>query len=402
MELLNIAATHAIPELMGIRVEFLLFAATLIGVAIFHNKTMQVALLGLAAVLVFKIVFDPAFSLAEHLLGGHEAEGEWRILLNLTGLLFGFAILAKHFEASGVPNAFHNFLPKGWQGGFVLLLLIGAISTFLDNIAAAIIGGKIAQVVYKGRVHTGYLAAIIAASNAGGAGSVVGDTTTTMMWIEGVSALEVSHAFVGSIAAILIFGMVAARQQAKVQQIEHEISMQEVKIGYRRIAIVALILAGAIIANWTIGFPAAGIWIAIIIGATFSNTHWDEIPKAIKGTIFLLSLVASASLMPVSDLPVPSWETTFGLGFVSAVFDNIPLTKLCLEQGGYDWGFLAFSVGFGGSMIWFGSSAGVALSNMFPQAKSTLSYLKNGWHIAVAYVIAFFVMLLVVGWNPGA
>jgi len=402
MELLNMATTQAIPELMGIRVEFLLFAATLIGVAIFHNKTMQVALLGLAAVLVFKIVFDPAFSLPEHFLGGHEAEGEWRILLNLTGLLFGFAILAKHFESSGVPNAFHNFLPKGWQGGFVLLLLIAAISTFLDNIAAAIIGGKIAQVVYKGRVHTGYLAAIIAASNAGGAGSVLGDTTTTMMWIEGVSALEVSNAFFGSIAAILIFGMIAAQQQAKVQQIELDESMQDIKIDFKKIAIVGLILAGAILANWTIGFPAIGIWVAIIIGASFSNTNWDEIPKAIKGTVFLLSLVASASLMPVGDLPVPSWETTFGLGFVSAVFDNIPLTKLCIEQGGYDWGFLAFAVGFGGSMIWFGSSAGVALSNMFPQAKSTLSYLKNGWHIAVAYIVAFFVMLLVVGWNPSA
>ncbi|HAJ99959.1 MAG TPA: citrate transporter, partial [Bacteroidales bacterium] len=332
----------------------------------------------------------------------HEAEGEWRILLNLTGLLFGFAILAKHFESSGVPNAFHNFLPKGWQGGFVLLLLIAAISTFLDNIAAAIIGGKIAQVVYKGRVHTGYLAAIIAASNAGGAGSVLGDTTTTMMWIEGVSALEVSNAFFGSIAAILIFGMIAAQQQAKVQQIELDESMQDIKIDFKKIAIVGLILAGAILANWTIGFPAIGIWVAIIIGASFSNTNWDEIPKAIKGTVFLLSLVASASLMPVGDLPVPSWETTFGLGFVSAVFDNIPLTKLCIEQGGYDWGFLAFAVGFGGSMIWFGSSAGVALSNMFPQAKSTLSYLKNGWHIAVAYIVAFFVMLLVVGWNPSA
>jgi hypothetical protein len=47
-----------------------------------------------------------------------------------------------------------------------------------------------------------------------------------------------------------------------------------------------------------------------------------------------------------------------GLGFLSAVFDNIPLTALALKQDGYDWGFLAFSVGFGGSMIWFGSSSG--------------------------------------------
>ena len=57
-----------------------------------------------------------------------------------------------------------------------------------------------------------------------------------------------------------------------------------------------------------------------------------------------------------------------GLGFLSSVFDNIPLTALALKQGGYDWGFLAYTVGFGGSMIWFGSSAGVAISNMYPQA----------------------------------
>jgi hypothetical protein len=63
---------------------------------------------------------------------------------------------------------------------------------------------------------------------------------------------------------------------------------------------------------------------------------------------------------------------------------------------------LAYSVGFGGSMIWFGSSAGVALSNMFPEAKSVGRWLANGWHVTVAYVIGFFVMLALLGWNPDA
>lgn len=40
--------------------------------------------------------------------------------------------------------------------------------------------------------------------------------------------------------------------------------------------------------------------------------------------------------MPVDELPPASWVTTFAMGFISAVFDNIPLTKLCLVQGGYD------------------------------------------------------------------
>ena len=61
---------------------------------------------------------------------------------------------------------------------------------------------------------------------------------------------------------------------------------------------------------------------------------------------------------------------------------------------------LAYAVGFGGSMIWFGSSAGVALSNLFPEAKSVGAWVKNGWHVALAYVIGFLIMLAVVGWQP--
>jgi Na+/H+ antiporter NhaD/arsenite permease-like protein len=104
--------------------------------------------------------------------------------------------------------------------------------------------------------------------------------------------------------------------------------------------------------------------------------------------------------MPVEQLPKASWQSSFTMGFVSAVFDNIPLTKLCLVQGGYDWGILAFAVGFGGSMIWFGSSAGVAITNMYPEAKSVLNYVKKGWHISLAYVVSFFIMLSIAGWQP--
>ena len=104
--------------------------------------------------------------------------------------------------------------------------------------------------------------------------------------------------------------------------------------------------------------------------------------------------------MPVKALPEPSWETTLGLGFFSAVFDNIPLTALALKQDGYDWGFLAYAVGFGGSMIWFGSSAGVAVAALMPEAKSTSRWLREGWPIALGYVVGFGVMLVLIGWNP--
>jgi Na+/H+ antiporter NhaD/arsenite permease-like protein len=105
-------------------------------------------------------------------------------------------------------------------------------------------------------------------------------------------------------------------------------------------------------------------------------------------------------MMPVEQLPAPSWVSALILGFVSAVFDNIPLTKLALDQGGYDWALLACCVGFGGSMIWFGSSSGVAISSLYPQARSVGGWLRHGWHVPVAYVVGFFVMLWLFGWSP--
>ena len=138
----------------------------------------------------------------------------------------------------------------------------------------------------------------------------------------------------------------------------------------------------------------------ILACAPWRRPQWSLVPEAFKGSVFLLALVTCASLMPVEKLPPASWQTSLALGFVSSVFDNIPLTALALKQGGYDWGMLAYAVGFGGSMIWFGSSAGVALSNMYPEAKSVGLWLSHGWHVAIAYVIGFLVMLALLGWHP--
>ena len=88
--------------------------------------------------------------------------------------------------------------------------MIFVLSSFLDNIAAALIGGTIAGAVFRRKLHIGYLAAIVAASNAGGSGSVVGDTTTTMMWIDGVHPLQVIEAYVAAGTAMLIFGIPAS------------------------------------------------------------------------------------------------------------------------------------------------------------------------------------------------
>jgi Na+/H+ antiporter NhaD/arsenite permease-like protein len=401
--------TNAIPLILGLRPEFVLFGLTLLGVALFHRYTLWVSLIGLASILIFKFIFIPEFNLPEHLFGHVPIwdqiidkkirVGEWSTLLNLLGLLIGFSLLAKHFEESKVPEILPDFLPNDWKGPLVLLIAVFVISSFLDNIAAALIGGTVALVVFNRKVHLGYIAAIVAASNAGGSGSVIGDTTTTLMWIEGVHPLNVLHGYIAAFTALAFFSVFAAIQQDKYQPIQKD-AKSDSQVDWMRLYIVILILLLTILTNIFFDFPALGVWIAIFIGAIFRKTDWVEARNSISGSIFLISLVTCASLMPVNELPVASWQTAFSLGFISSVFDNIPLTKLALEQNGYDWGMLAYAVGFGGSMIWFGSSAGVAITGKFPEARSVFAWLKSGWHITVAYVIGFFVLLFVMGWEP--
>ena len=397
---------------VGVPLDFVLFGLTLAGVALFHRHVLWVALIGAAVIALYKIGFT-GFKTGPGLPGfGRHLLHEWVILSNLLGLLLGFALLSNHFEESKVPAVLPRFLPEGWRGGFVLLLMIFVLSSFLDNIAAAIIGGTMAAAVFRRKVHIGYLAAIVAASNAGGAGSVVGDTTTTMMWIDGISPLAVLEAYVAAGLAVVIFGIPAAMQQQRHSPIIKDAKI-EGRVDWARVAIVAIILVAAIATNVIVNnyytaqadsfpFIGAAVWAALLACAPWRLPDWKLLPEAFKGSIFLLSLILCASMMPVEKLPAASWQSAFGLGFVSAVFDNIPLTALALKQGGYDWGYLAYAVGFGGSMIWFGSSAGVAISNLYPEAKSVGLWLRHGWHVALAYVIGFFFMFAILGWHPDA
>src|SRR5688500_17124515 len=278
---------------MTVAVEFVLFGITLLGVAVFHRRTLTVALLGLAAVIAYKLTlgdFDgqPGWlGLRWHLLE------EWVILTNLFALLVGFAVLSRHFEQSQLPHLLPRVLPDDWKGGVVLLALVFVLSACLDNIAAALIGATVAGTVYRHKLHIGYLAAIVAASNAGGAGSVVGDTTTTMMWLEGVAPLAVLHAYVAAIVAFFVFAIPASRQQRRFSPIVKD-AFEDVAFDRARLVIVALILIGAIASNVyanslpperAAAFPYIGATVAgiILLFTPWRRPDWSAVPSAARG-----------------------------------------------------------------------------------------------------------------------
>jgi hypothetical protein len=152
---------------ISVLIDFLLFGATLACVAIFHRHALAAALIGLGAITIKKLL-GTGFAEGTGLTGlyAHFAH-EWVLLANLFLLLVGFAVLARQFEVSRVPDRMPAALPDDWTGGFVLLTLVFVLSSFLDNIAGALIGATVARHVFKGGVRVGYLAALVAAANAG-------------------------------------------------------------------------------------------------------------------------------------------------------------------------------------------------------------------------------------------
>ena len=373
-------------QLGPVPLDFLLFGGMLIMIAVsssFKLEPRDIAVSGLGIIMAYHLTFGQ--NMVAHL--SHEAKE----LGNLACLLLGFAIMAKLFEQSRIADKLPAVLPDDWRGGFVLLAFVFLMSAFLDNIASAMIGGVVAKKVYHGKVRVGFLAAIVAASNGGGAFSVVGDTTTTMMWIaKVVSPIHILSASAGSIIAFLCFAIPASVSQDRFQRIQKD-ENPGTEIHWSQAMSVFSALIGAVLGNVFLELPGPGVFVGLLVGSFFvkEGFPWKEWRHVSREAVFIMALVCAATLMPVKSLPTAGHVTAFGLGALSACFDNIPLTALAIKQGGYDWPLLAYGVGFGGSMFWFGSSAGVALCSNFPEGKNLWAWVTQGWPVIIGYVVGF-------------
>ena len=91
------AGAFAGPVLAGIPVEFILFAAVLLGVALFHHYTFPIALGGALTIALYKIFFSPFKSGAGWSGFGTHLVHEWVILVNLLVVAAGICIAGQAF-----------------------------------------------------------------------------------------------------------------------------------------------------------------------------------------------------------------------------------------------------------------------------------------------------------------
>lgn len=81
-----------------------------------------------------------------------------------------------------------------------------------------------------------------------------------------------------------------------------------------------------------------------------------------------------------------------GVGFLSAIVDNVPVMSAVLKASPdislAQWMLVTLTAGLGGSMISFGSAAGVGVMDKLKGVYTFGAYLKYSWTIVIGYFVS--------------
>jgi hypothetical protein len=219
-----------------------------------------------------------------------------------------------------------------------------------------------------------------------------------MMFVSGVSIPTIAKGFVAAAAGQLVLTMFFVKHDYSPRSGDAE----GLKPLEGRMFLPMLAVPGLALGNVLYDLPGIGLWTGLAAGMALGRVRpvWEPVRASLENTVFLVLLVGAAGLLPL--YMVQPLFLRFGkdaiavaFGLLSPWLDNIPLTKIALDIGGFDWGLLAYCVGYGGSATWFGSSAGVALALRYPQIYETRRWIKPFFIVMVSYFAGVAAYLLV-------
>lgn len=286
-----------------------------------------------------------------------------------------------------------------------LLWIVGILTFFasslLDNLTTTIVmASLLRKLIASHEQRLRFVGLVVIAANAGGAWTVIGDVTTTMLWIKHkIGPIEVMQKlFLGSIVC-LILPMVGISWTMRGKTL----SPRDRDVGHDRRRIAAwqqwlfliLGLCGLvsvpIFKSVTHLPPYMGMMLSLSVlwlASEIVSHTMDEATRSSTGVLaalkrvdmssilfFLGILLAVSSLSAIGSLHVASrWldaslpnrdVVAVVIGLISSVVDNVPLVAAGIEM--YDlpmndpfWMLLAYCAGTGGSCLIIGSAAGVA------------------------------------------
>ena len=293
---------------------------------------------------------------------------------------------------------------------WIFSILAFILSAIIDNLTATIVLITILQKVIQDRnTRLWFAGLIIVAANAGGAWSPIGDVTTTMLWIgKKVTTPElIKYLFIPSVVCMVVPTLIASRYKAFRGTINNK-EVSEIKkspFGSRMLYLgLGSILFVPFFKQITHLPPYVGMMLSLAVvaafaelysSAKFSLSNIDETADdhaihspvhaaltkiELPSILFFLGILMAVGALESLGLlfnfagqltqAIPNMDIVVSLfGVISAVIDNVPLVAASMgmfSQGLDDpiWHAIAFAAGTGGSMLVFGSAAGVVAMGM--------------------------------------
>ena len=298
-------------------------------------------------------------------------------------------------------------------------LLAFFISPVADNLTTALILSTVLFTIDKEKTLFLVPGAIniVVAANAGGAWSPFGDITTLMAWTAGkANFVDFLYLFPASVVgwlvtAFLLSFSVPEGKPAFDPQTEQKPRLR--KGGMVVVYLGALTIIIAVLGHQFFDFPAMwGMMFGLSILKLYSFTlnrkstegfnifvNMQKVENDTRLFFFgILSAVGALHFLGflhyVHNLygAIGSTASNIGVGFLSAIVDNVPVMSAILksspEMGMDQWLLVTMTAGIGGSLISFGSAAGVGVMGRMKGIYTFAAHMKHSWTILVGYGVS--------------
>jgi len=363
-------------------------------------------------------------------LDGHILEKEVEnLIVEIAGIFFFLLVAMTYIEAMidrGVFSALrYNLVSKGysykrlfWTTG----LLAFFISPVADNLTTALILSTVLLTIDK--TNKSFLVPgainIVVAANAGGAWSPFGDITTLMVWVDGKGSFTeflylFPASFIGWFVTAFLLSRVVPEGKPPFNADEKKAEIQEggkVIIGLFALTIIFAVLSHQVLhlpAMWGMMFGLSLLKIYVYaINISKSKTHLNAfswISKIENDTLlFFFGILAAVGglhflgyLEYFTELynKFGATAVNIGVGFLSAVVDNVPVMSAVLKADPNmgtsetaQWMLVTLTAGIGGSLISFGSAAGVGVMGKMHGIYTFASHMKYAWMVLIGYIIS--------------
>ena len=356
------------------------------------------------------------------------------LILEISQIVFFLMVAMTYIEAlieRDVFNALkYNLVSKGYTYK-KLFWLTGVLAFFIspvaDNLTTALILSTVLLTIDKNNVN--FLVAgainIVVAANAGGAWSAFGDITALMAWASGKAPfIDFFALFPASFIGWLVTAFLLARVVPEGSP--HFDPATEPKVSIKKggkvvIGLGAFTIFSAVMMHQLFHLPAMwgmmfGFSLLSLYTYIYKKTNKNEEPmhvfhymsKIENNTLFfffgILAAVGALHFVGFLNYAVSLYDkfgataVNIGVGFLSAIVDNVPVMSAVLKANpmmGADagenlsqWLLVTLTAGIGGSMISFGSAAGVGVMGKLKGIYTFGAHMRLAWTVVVGYVVS--------------